>query len=394
MTKIYIKFIILLTFILSYCSIINSTQNNSITITFIGDVIMHGPVKSFALRNNIVDPKTKKSINNNGFDILFENIKSEFESSNHVVANMEFPVAPPYTSKAFIFNCQPQVLDAFKNININIVSLANNHILDQGYEGLIATLQILELKKIQYVGVSKKDNLKQNGLIIGDELKVGIVAYTGVFNYELSHKYKNSIYINNIYDTKKVLSDITDIKNKCDFLVMIAHIGSEYSTQPSKSDMNMLRMYCEAGVDCVIGHHPHVIQPVEQIKTSDGRICTIFYSLGNFIANQSSTHIDSKSGVNCSTREGLIVRLLLKKQNEKIYNEYTVIPIFIYNIPETDAKYKYGRRIQPISFKKHIAMQNEKYNNSENTKEFQNRLNDIKKHLFLYGKYDNIIYSD
>ena len=394
MKQIYFIVILTIAVSISYCTIIQSKQNNTVTISFIGDVIMHGPVKSFAFRNNENDPKTGKTVNNGGFDILFENIKQELESSDYVVANMEFPISPPYTSKAFIFNCPPYVLDAFKKININIVSIANNHILDQGYNGLLNTIQMLESKNIQYVGVIKTNNGTTNGIIVGDVVKVGIIAYTGVLNYELSKKEKNNIQINNFYEIEKVLDDIAEIKNKCDFLVMIAHIGNEYSTKPSKNDISIIRKYCEAGVDCVIGHHPHVIQPVEQIKTMDGRICTVFYSLGNFIANQSSSHYDTESGVECSTREGLIVNLSLQKDNDKINNECNIIPIMIYNVPDTESKYKYGRRIQPIAIKQYIRKKQAANNNTEEIQRLNNRIKEIKKHLFIYGKYDNVIYSE
>lgn len=391
----FIFLLIIITVSISCCKIIHSKQNNAVNITFIGDVIMHGPVKSFAFRNNHNDPKTGKTVNNCGFDLLFENIKQEFESSDYIVANMEFPVSPPYTSKAFIFNCPPNVLDSFKKININIVSIANNHILDQGYDGLISTIQMLESKNIQYVGVSKTNNETTNGIIVSSQIKVGIIAYTGVLNYDLSKKQKNIIRINNFYEIEKVLNDITEIKNQCDFLVMIAHIGNEYSTKPSKNDISIIRKYCEAGVDCVIGHHPHVIQSVEQFKTIDGRICTVFYSLGNFIANQSSTHIDNESGVECSTREGIIVNLLLQKDNDRINHAFNIIPIMIYNVPDTESKYKYGRRIQPISIKQYISKKQE--SNIENVQEIQrlkNRIKEIKQHLFIYGQYDNIVYLE
>mgnify|MGYP000280094557 CR=1 FL=1 len=394
MKKIYFVLMLIIAVSISYCTIIQSKQNDTITISFIGDVIMHGPVKSFAFRNNENDPKTGKTVNNGGFDILFVNIKQEFESSDYVVANMEFPVSPPYTSKAFIFNCPPNVLDAFKKININIVSIANNHILDQGYDGLINTIKMLESKNIQYVGVSKTNNGTTNGIIVGDVVKVGIIAYTGVMNYELSKKQKNSISINNFYEIEKVLHDVAEIKNKCDFLIMIAHIGNEYNTKPSKNDISLIRKYCDAGVDCIIGHHPHVIQPVEQFKTIDGRLCTVFYSLGNFIANQSSTHIDNDSGVECSTREGLIVSIILKKENNIINNEFNIIPIMIHNVPDTESKYKYGRKIQPITIKQYIRKKQEANNNPEEIQRLKNRIKEIKKHLFIYGKYDNIVYSE
>ncbi len=392
MKKIYCILILVISVSISYCTIIHSQQNNRLTIAFIGDVIMHGPVKSFAYRNNINDPQTGKSINNGGFDILFENITHEFESADYVVANMEFPVAPPYTGKAFVFNCPPYVLDTFKKNNITIVSIANNHILDQGYEGLVSTIKILESKNIQYTGVNKTDNDSLPGVIVGNDIKVGIIAYTGVLNHELSHKYKKLIRINNFYETEKVLHDIQEIKSKCDFLVMVAHVGNEYSTQPSLKDKKLIKKYCEAGVDCVIGHHPHVIQPVEQFKTGDGRVCTVFYSVGNFIANQSSTHIDSTSGVDCSTREGLIVNVVLKREKEKIHDEYLVTPIMIYNVPDTDPQYTYGRRIQPIAIQHFINKLNTEINdNAKEIKRLNDRIRGIKKHLFLYGNYENIV---
>ena len=397
MRLINITIPIILIFVIACFNTVESNNNNTaLTVSFTGDTIMHGPVKSFAFRNNIIDTKTKQTINNGGFDILFEHIKTEFENSDYVVTNMEFPVAPPFTSKPFIFNCPPAVLDAFVSNHINIVTLANNHILDQQYEGLLATIKMLELKNIAYIGAgtlvnTTKDSM--NGIIIGDSIKIGIIAYTGVFNYGLSSKIKKDIFINDFYNINKVLNDITRIKQKCDFLVMVAHIGEEYKTQPTKSDSEILHNYCEAGVDCVIGHHPHVVQPVEQFKTKDGRICTIFYSLGNFIANQSSVHIDAISGVECSTRETIIVKLTVTKNNVNNH-KYTIIPVMIINIPDTESKYKYGRKIQPIAIMQYINLLKKESNNSEYINYLTNRKNELLKHLFLYGNYQNIKIKD
>ncbi|HOF14083.1 MAG TPA: CapA family protein [Spirochaetota bacterium] len=397
MRLISIAIPIIFIFVISCFNTVESKNNNTgLTVSFTGDVIMHGPVKSFAFRNNIIDIKTKRTINNGGFDILFEHIKPEFENSDYVVTNMEFPVAPPFTSKPFIFNCTPAVLDAFVSNHINIVTLANNHILDQQYEGLLSTIKILESKNINYIGAgtlinTTKDSI--NGIVVGDSIKIGIIAYTGVFNYELSRKLKKDIYINDFYSINKVLNDIARIKQKCDFLVMVAHIGEEYKTQPAKKDRDIIHTYCEAGVDCVIGHHPHVIQPVEQFKTNDGRFCTIFYSLGNFIANQSSVHIDAISGVECSTRETIIVQLTVTKNTENNHH-YTVIPVMIINIPDTESKYKYGKRIQPIAIMQYINLLKKENNNSEYINYLINRKNELIKHLFLYDNYQNIKIKD
>ncbi len=390
-----ICFILILSVTINCCSTIHAKTNDTVTVTFTGDVIMHGPVKSFAYRNNIIEPKTKKSINNGGFDILFEKVKTELTNSDYVIANMEFPIAPPFESKPMIFNCSPQVLDAFKNVNINIVNIANNHILDQGFEGVISTIKMLESKNIQYIGagIYKKQDNQLNGIITGNTIKVGFIAYTGVLNYNLSVKHKNKIFINDFYNTEKVLKDIETIKKKTHFLVMIAHIGKEYSTKPSYQDKMLIQKYCNAGVDCVIGHHPHIIQPVEQLTTLDGRICTVFYSLGNFIANQSSTHLDIDTGVECSTREGLIVTLTLTKHNNMITPDYNVMPILIYNIPDVQLEHKYGRRIQPVPLNKMINDWGIA-NDHQAPYKFILRLKEIKKHLFYFGKYENIHYIE
>lgn len=393
---IYIAIIMVISFF--YYHTISSRQYINKKISFTGDVIMHGPVKSFAYRNNIIDPITKRSTNNRGFDIIFEKIKPEFELSHYVVANMEFPISYPYDSKAFIFNCHPEVLDSFKHININIVNIANNHILDQGFIGFLETLEELEQRNILYVGAGKisTNTINDiNGIIIGEDITIGIIAYTGVFNYYLSRKNKQEAFINDFYDEKKVMDDIAAIRKKSDFLIMTAHFGEEYSTQPSERDRQLIRTYLEAGVDCFIGHHPHVIQPVEQFISKDGRTCTVFYSLGNFVANQSSKHSDHQSGVECSTREGLVVHVVLEKQkrNDTVKHRYEVIPIIIRNIPDTESRMKYGRRIQPIAISRYRdEMQNVSANEEKRTV-LKERLDAIHKHLFLYGNYGNIQYS-
>jgi len=93
-------------------------------------------------------------------------------------------------------------------------------------------------------------------------------------------------------DEEQVLAAVKAARAQCDFLVVSIHWGIEYAPAPRPEDVAMAHKMLEAGASVIVGHHPHVLQPVETYKTQDGRNAVIFYSLGNFLSNQSRTYVD------------------------------------------------------------------------------------------------------
>jgi poly-gamma-glutamate synthesis protein (capsule biosynthesis protein) len=93
-------------------------------------------------------------------------------------------------------------------------------------------------------------------------------------------------------DEAAVLAAVKQARTQCDFLVVSIHWGVEYATAPKPEDVDMAHKMLEAGASVVVGHHPHVLQPVETYRTLDGRNTVIFYSLGNFLSNQSRNYVD------------------------------------------------------------------------------------------------------
>jgi hypothetical protein len=89
-----------------------------------------------------------------------------------------------------------------------------------------------------------------------------------------------------------VLEAIRQARQKCDFLVVSIHWGTEYAPAPRPEDVETAHKMLDAGASVIVGHHPHVLQPVETYRTQDGRNTVIFYSLGNFLSNQSRTYVD------------------------------------------------------------------------------------------------------
>jgi hypothetical protein len=93
-------------------------------------------------------------------------------------------------------------------------------------------------------------------------------------------------------DEAGVLEAIKQARAQCDLLVVSIHWGIEYAPAPRPEDVETAHKILEAGASVIVGHHPHVLEPVETYTTQDGRNTVIFYSLGNFLSNQSRTYVD------------------------------------------------------------------------------------------------------
>jgi hypothetical protein len=81
-------------------------------------------------------------------------------------------------------------------------------------------------------------------------------------------------------------------KAQCDLLVVSVHWGIEYATAPRPEDVDLAHKMLEAGATVIVGGHPHVLQPIETYVTQDGRDTVIFYSMGNFLSNQSRSYVE------------------------------------------------------------------------------------------------------
>lgn len=288
-----------------------SSHAREARLAFTGDIIMHIPVKNCAYTHNSPASGRKGSLNNHGFDFLFEPVRSVFEGSDIVVGNMEFPIAPPYDSKPFIFNCNPEVLPAMKKAGFTIMHMANNHLMDQGEPGIISTVRFVERAGLGRLGVALDEKTARAGIVkeVGG-MRIGLIGYTGYLNYRLPAQMKG-YHFNWLYDRDDLKKDIADIRKRCDYLVMVSHAGVEYNTLPRQKEVDLYRECINDGVDLVIGHHPHLLQPAELYTASDGRECYIFYSLGNFISNQSTKAEAYFEGAPITTRDSVVVECVL-----------------------------------------------------------------------------------
>jgi poly-gamma-glutamate synthesis protein (capsule biosynthesis protein) len=202
-----------------------------------------------------------------------------------------------------MFRAPPGAEKALKSANFSILSLANNHTLNFGKEGILKTFYYLKKTKIKFVGAGENKKEAYNHTIIEKNgTKFAFLAYSNgrlvPSFYEASSKRPGIAFDNK----QKMISAVRTANKEADFVIVSMHLGQEYKSTPNSYQKSFARTAIDNGADLVLGHHPHVIQSIEKYK---GRY--IFYSLGNFIFDQMWSQ---------STREGLMVKLLFK--NNKV----------------------------------------------------------------------------
>ncbi|MBN2080377.1 MAG: CapA family protein [Spirochaetes bacterium] len=376
------------------------SRAGEVRISFVGDIIMHIPVKNSVQYRNIHNAEGTASLNNRGFDFLFERVRDDLQGSDVVVGNMEFPIAPPFSSKPRIFNCRPEILPAMKKAGFTMMHIANNHILDQADRGVVTTMGFIRNSGMDYLGVGENEPAARAGLMKTVRgIRIGFLGYTGLLNYHRPRR-PSGYYLNWFYDRGKVIADIEAMKKRADFIVMVVHAGVEYDRVPSNRDVKLMREYIDHGVDLVIGHHSHVIQPVERVLAKDGRVSFIFYSLGNFVSNQNPTPALMIDGYPITPRDAIIVHCMLRGNGpgERPDAVFNVVPVHTVNERERDTGL---RVIQAVAIDRHIEMlkkelsgstAKEKVDIERRIQNLYQKITTIKRALFGKKSYGEIRY--
>ena len=262
-----------------------------------GDVIPHEPVRAEA---------KAAGDDAQGWASLFSDVSDVLKGADFAFVNMETPVAPDHSkgTKPFMFDAPVALPEGLKASGIKIVSFANNHVMDQGWAGFAETRDHLKETGLLFAGTS--DNVAtawQPVFTEANGIKVGWLGMTRWLNGNRNPDKDDQPHVNFFpypgesggapgADEATVLAAVKAARAQCDLLVISVHWGIEYATAPRPEDVDIAHKMLEAGATVIVGAHPHVLQPIETYRTQDGRDTVIFYSLGNFLSNQSRGYID------------------------------------------------------------------------------------------------------
>lgn len=246
----------------------------SVRLVAVGDIMMHQ------------DVKLAEAQDGGGFPALWADLVPLFKGADLVFGNLETPVAPASgrPGRPFQFNAPASLPPALRASGFTVLSTANNHAFDQGRKGVVETLDRLRQAQLTAIG-SGEDRPRAEALQILERngLKVAFLGFTDLFNLDLDRK-ATEPWVRPL-DLEPALAAVREARSKADVVVVSVHWGNEYQHLPTRRQQNIARQLVAAGCDLLLGHHPHVLQPIELV-TVEGRRALVAYSLGNFISNQ------------------------------------------------------------------------------------------------------------
>ena len=207
----------------------------------------------------------------------FEKVQNIFENKDILFGNLETVLSTEgkKKEKAVLLYIAPEKVKYLKDVNFDVLNLANNHIMDLGVAGFNKTLEVLMKNNLQFIGVSNNKYNLDYIIIEKRGMKLGFLGYSNS-GFVLPEK---NICINKL-KLKNILKDIKFIKQKCDFAIVSLHWGIENVFYPSPQQIEFAHKLIDVGATIILGHHPHVIQGIEKYKNG-----LIAYSLGNFQFN-------------------------------------------------------------------------------------------------------------
>ena len=221
-------------------------------------------------------------------DITFCNLESPFYEDER------------QNGDRLVFGADPVTVEGLIYAGFDIVSLANNHFGNQGTDGMSFTLSHLSENGIGYTGAGENEATAREPFIIEcNGVKFAFLAYNDVKSairkgYAATADKPGFA----VLTRSNLRQDIRYAREKAHVVVVSIHWGVEYEETPTERQVTYAHLAIDAGASLVLGHHPHVIQPVEEYK--DGYI---FYSLGNFVFDQMWSE---------ETRIGLIARIFFE----------------------------------------------------------------------------------
>ncbi|MFH2000090.1 MAG: CapA family protein [Planctomycetota bacterium] len=228
-------------------------------------------------------------------DVAYANLESTLTKGEVRGLEFDFDKGTPE------INMTPDQYQTFiqhQGRHYDIVQLSNNHILDCGEEGITTTRECLDRDKVAHAGTNMSPEEAGRGVILEKNgLKIGYVAFTFSVNFRPFPEGKDYMvnmvpfHLSDNPDTAPIVKQINWCREQgCDLVVLALHWGLEFEFYPHPDQLKWAHMFAEAGADIIIGHHPHVAQPMEyyRSKRDNDRIVPIFYSLGNLSPVMSS----------------------------------------------------------------------------------------------------------
>ena len=312
---------------------LENKEVKKIKIVATGDVLIH---------KEILDTQYDEATGQYDFNNNFQYIKDILSQADLAIGNLETTLAG-YENYGYSgypsFNSPDSLADAMKNAGYDIVANMNNHCLDRDVTGYHRTRQTLVDKGFDVIGTRASEEDTRYVIKDVEGINVGVISYGYTMTASDGNKGVNGISIAsdllplmNYFYPNTIEEDLNNMKEQialmredgAEVIVFYMHWGDEYELEPNDLQKQIAQFLADEKVDVVFGTHPHSLQPIDMIQSTDGTSQTaVIYSMGNFLSSQRTERIG-----NPYTEDGVIVSVEIAKDMES--NEITVcVPTYI-----------------------------------------------------------------
>ena len=273
-------------------------RETTVSFLAVGDNIIYNG----QLREGLADGKNKEGAEYD-FSAMYKNVAEIVSSYDLAFVNQETPLAGKEFgySQYPKFNSPQELGDNLIEAGFDIFNIATNHMLDVGSDGYKNTMEYFRSKDVMMVGgYDDADDLCNVRIIEKNGIRIAVAGFT----YGTNGKRPTSdTFIPYIYgkdklhysadeqlvDSELMIRWVELASQSADVVIVSMHWGNEYTQKPTSEQRRLAKLLCNAGVDVILGHHTHCIQPIEWIEGKDGNRTLCFFSLGNFTSETDET---------------------------------------------------------------------------------------------------------
>ncbi len=308
------------------------------TILVTGDIMTHMPIV-----------RSGETAEGYDFSSIFEHVSTYVSAADYAVVNLETTLSGTDGGKQYTgypdFNAPDALASGIASGGFDMLLTGNNRCYDYGTAGMLRTLEVIRATGLDTLGTIAA--VEEANYVVKDlgGIRVGMINYT----FADIEADRNTPIIDEVQTDSKAagLINVFDYGNldmfyaemennisamraaSAEAIVLYIHWGDDFSVKPSNSQRAMAQRLCDMGVDVIAGSHPHVVQPMELLTSSDGAHQTVcLYSMGNFLSNQRADNIGLTTG---HSEDGLMFRFTLAKySNGQVFVEdVELIPTWV-----------------------------------------------------------------
>jgi poly-gamma-glutamate capsule biosynthesis protein CapA/YwtB (metallophosphatase superfamily) len=287
-----------------------------------GDVILHTALEGMAAR--------RRALGEDAYGAFWSAAREVLHEGDLNFVNMETPVATlrnPLAGAFATLNGSPDALVSLRRAGFHVAFLANNHAYDQTAVGITETKAAAERAGLRTAGGDASESLAHAPIeLLVEGLRVAVFSFTETVNGIEGHRHLPQTSPRAaVWDQTQDLANVRAARADHDLVVVAFHWGEEFRSDPTPFQLAAARSLCDAGVDWVVGSHPHVLQRVDILDGPDERRCVVANSLGNFVSNQGLKYRygyvnpdPSRAQGIAGTRDAIVMRLRYARDEEGV----------------------------------------------------------------------------